>query len=567
MSCPLAGAQLFASFMSGNLLVVNADGPETRVALIDKGILAELYIERRKERGIVGNIYLGKVSRVLPGMQAAFVDIGVEKAAFLYVADVRGSSEDMKALFREDADERDEDDELPRDEMLHATRNAKIEDLLKEGQQVLVQVAKDPIGTKGARSTTYVSLPGRHLVYMPTVDHVGISRRIASEKERKRLRDIVDSMRPQGTGFIVRTVAEGVPEADLRADMDFLIKLWNQILGRAQNQKPPKLLYKDLDLLLRTVRDTFTDDVEKLIIDEKSEYERVLKFVGAFMPQFQHKVELYSGRDPIFDGYGIEAEIDRALERKVWLKSGGYLIVDQAEAATIIDVNTGKFVGKRKSSLEETLTKNNLEATKEVAEQLRLRNLGGIIIIDFIDMDKEGNRRKVMRAFEDALKPDRARTSVTKISEFGMVEMTRKRTRESLGRLLTEPCFYCEGKGYLKSKMTICYEILRELRRNGDSFDADTLVVTAHPDIAHLLATHDGEYVDELEKRLQKRITVRAKPGLHLEEYEIGPAKKEREQRRERREGGDGRPDAPAASASPAAAEAEAESESEKVEP
>ena len=553
--------------MAGNTLVVNAEGPEIRVALIEKGILSEVYIERKRERGLVGNIYMGRVSRVLPGMQAAFVDIGVEKAAFLYVADVRGSEKDMKAMFLEDEDERAEEDDLPRDELARQVRNQKIEDLLKEGQQVMVQVAKDPIGTKGARSTTYIALPGRHLVYMPTVDHVGISRRITSEKERRRLRDIVDSMRPRGTGFIVRTVAEGVPEVDLRADMEFLIKLWGDIGARAQGIKAPKLLYKDLDLLLRTVRDTFTEDVDKLIIDERPEYDRVLKFVKAFMPQFQHKVELYAGREPIFDGYGIEAEIDRALERKVWLKSGGYLIIDQAEAATVIDVNTGKFVGKRKSTLEETLTKNNLEAAREVAEQLRLRNLGGIIIVDFIDMDHEKNRRKVTQAFEEALRADRAKTSTTKISEFGLVEMTRKRTRESLGRLLTEPCFYCEGKGYLKSKMTICYEILRELRRNGDSFDADTLVVTAHPDIAHLLATHDGEYVDELEKRLQKRITVRAKPGLHLEEYEIGPAKKEREQRRERREGGDGRPDAPAASASPAAAEAEAESESEKVEP
>ncbi|HJZ85299.1 MAG TPA: Rne/Rng family ribonuclease [Polyangia bacterium] len=553
--------------MAGNTLVVNAEGPEIRVALIEKGILSEVYIERKRERGLVGNIYMGRVSRVLPGMQAAFVDIGVEKAAFLYVADVRGSEKDMKAMFLEDEDERAEEDDLPRDELARQVRNQKIEDLLKEGQQVMVQVAKDPIGTKGARSTTYIALPGRHLVYMPTVDHVGISRRITSEKERRRLREIVDSMRPRGTGFIVRTVAEGVPEVDLRADMEFLIKLWGDIGARAQGIKAPKLLYKDLDLLLRTVRDTFTEDVDKLIIDERPEYDRVLKFVKAFMPQFQHKVELYAGREPIFDGYGIEAEIDRALERKVWLKSGGYLIIDQAEAATVIDVNTGKFVGKRKSTLEETLTKNNLEAAREVAEQLRLRNLGGIIIVDFIDMDHEKNRRKVTQAFEEALRADRAKTSTTKISEFGLVEMTRKRTRESLGRLLTEPCFYCEGKGYLKSKMTICYEILRELRRNGDSFDADTLVVTAHPDIAHLLATHDGEYVDELEKRLQKRITVRAKPGLHLEEYEIGPAKKEREQRRERREGGDGRPDAPAASASPAAAEAEAESESEKVEP
>src|SRR5262249_36358594 len=416
---------------------------------------------------------------------------------------------------------------LPRDELARQVRNQKIEDLLKEGQQVMVQVAKDPIGTKGARSTTYIALPGRHLVYMPTVDHVGISRRITSEKERRRLREIVDSMRPRGTGFIVRTVAEGVPEVDLRADMEFLIKLWGDIGARAQGIKAPKLLYKDLDLLLRTVRDTFTEDVDKLIIDERPEYDRVLKFVKAFMPQFQHKVELYAGREPIFDGYGIEAEIDRALERKVWLKSGGYLIIDQAEAATVIDVNTGKFVGKRKSTLGETLTKNNREAPGEGPEQLRLRTRGGIIIVDFTDRAHEKNRRKVTQAFEEALRADRAKTSTTKISEFGLVEMTRKRTRESLGRLLTEPCFYCEGKGYLKSKMTICYEILRELRRDGDIIESEMVVVTAHPDIAHLLATRDQEYVDELEKRLQKRIMVRAKTGLHLEEYDIGAAGKE----------------------------------------
>jgi ribonuclease G len=539
--------------VAGNILVVNAEGPEIRVALIEKGILTEIYIERKRERGIVGNVYMGRVSRVLPGMQAAFVEIGVEKAAFLYVADVRGSAEDMKSMFLEDEEERDEDDDFPREELARATRHQKIEDLLKEGQQVVIQVAKDPIGTKGARSTTYISLPGRHLVYMPTVDHVGISRRIGSEKERKRLRDVVDSMRPAGTGFIVRTVAEGVPEADLRADMEFLIKLWNQILGRAQDAKPPKLLYKDLDLLLRTVRDTFTEDVDKLIIDDRVEYDRVLKFVKAFMPQFQHKVELYSGHEPIFDGYGIEAEIDRALERKVYLKSGGHLIFDQAEAATIIDVNTGKFVGKRSGSLEDTITKTNLEASREVADQLRLRNLGGIVIVDFIDMDREGNRRKVFKAFEEALKADRARTSLSKISDFGMVEMTRKRTRESLGRLLTEPCFYCDGKGYLKSKMTLCYEILRELRRNGDTFEADTLVVQAHPDIAHLLVTRDQEYVDEIEKRLHKRIVIKPKQGLHLGEYEIGPQKKEREPREHRERDSREREREPARPAPPSA--------------
>src|SRR4051812_29904135 len=287
--------------MPGDLLVINADGPETRVALIEKGQLVELYIERRRERGIVGNIYKGRVKRVLPGMQAAFVDIGVEKAAFLYVADVRGAPEDFKSLFV-DADE----PQTPK-----AAKNqssARIEDLVKEGQEILIQVAKAPIGTKGARSTAYVSLPGRNLVFMPTVDHVGISRRITSDKERKRLRGIIDSMRPEGAGFIVRTVADGVSEKELRADMEFLIKLWNSIIKKNETVRAPALLYNDLDLLLRTVRDLFTPGIDKLIVDNKAEYERLLKFVNAFMPDFTGKIELYDGREPIFDGYGIEAE-------------------------------------------------------------------------------------------------------------------------------------------------------------------------------------------------------------------------------------------------------------------
>src|SRR5262245_27376043 len=465
--------------MSGNRLVVNADGPETRVALIENGLLAELYIERRRERGIVGNIYKGRVKRVLPGMQAAFVDIGVDKAAFLYVADVRGAPEDFKSLFM------DSDEDAKEDHKARERRAARIEDLVKEGQEIMIQVAKGPIGTKVARSTAYVSLPGRNLVFMPTVNHVGISRRIGTEKERKRLRAIIESMRPEGAGFIVRTVAEGVSEKDLRADMDFLIKVWNSILKRNDTQRAPSLLYNDLDLLLRTVRDMLTAEVDKLIVDHKPEYERILKFVQAFMPDFVSKIELYTGREPIFDGYGIEVEIDRALERKVWLKSGGYLIIDQGEALTAVDVNTGKFVGKK--NLEETITKNNLEACREVADQLRLRNIGGIIVVDFIDMDKEANREKVWKAFNEALAKDRSRSNVTKISELGLVEMTRKRTRESLARKLTEPCSYCEGKGYLKSKATICYEILRELRRNGAGIPDDSIVVACHPEIAELL--------------------------------------------------------------------------------
>jgi ribonuclease G len=505
--------------LPGHLLVINADGPETRVALIEKGLLAELYIERRRERGIVGNIYKGRVKRVLPGMQAAFVDLGVEKSAFLYVGDIRGAPEDFRALF---SDSSDDEPKKKRDKGETQKRGTRIEDLVKEGQDVLVQVAKGPIGTKGARVTSYVSLPGRNLVFMPTVDHIGISRRIGSEKERKRLRGIVDSMRPPGAGFIVRTVADGVAEKELRADMEFLIKLWNSILKKKQAQRAPALLYNDLDLLLRTVRDLFTPEVDKLILDSRSEYERLQKFVGAFMPDFAGKIELYQGREPIFDGYGLESEIDRALERKVLLKSGGSLIIDQGEALTAIDVNTGKFVGKKSMSLEETITKTNLEACKEVADQLRLRNIGGMIIVDFIDMDKDSNREKVMRAFEESLKADKAKANVTKISELGLVEMTRKRTRESLGRMLTESCPYCEGKGYVKSKTTVCAEILRRLRRDGNTFRADGIVVTCNPEIADLLVTVEQAYLEELEKKLQRRIIIAAKKRFHVEKFELG---------------------------------------------
>ena len=506
--------------MPGHLLVVNTDGPETRVALIEKGLLSELYIERRRERGIVGNIYKGKVKRVLPGMQAAFVDLGVEKSAFLYVGDIRGAPEDFRALFSDSEDD-GHGKKKKGGAQTNEKRGARIEDLVKEGQEVLVQVAKGPIGTKGARVTSYVSLPGRNLVFMPTVDHVGISRRISSEAERKRLRGIVDSMRPDGAGFIVRTVADGVAEKELRADMEFLIKLWNSILKKKASSRAPALLYNDLDLLLRTVRDLFTPEVEKLILDSPSEYERLLKFVGAFMPHFAGKIELYEGREPIFDGYGIETEIDRALERKVLLKSGGSLIVDQGEALTAIDVNTGKFVGKKSMSLEETITKTNLEACKEVADQLRLRNIGGMIIVDFIDMDKDSNREKVLRSFEEALRADKAKANVTKISELGLVEMTRKRTRESLGRMLTEPCPYCEGKGYVKSKTTVCAEILRRLRRDGNTFKSDGIVITCNPEIADLLVTVEQSYIDELEKRLQRRILVAAKKRFHIEKFEL----------------------------------------------
>jgi len=502
-----------------SLLVINADGPETRVALVEDGLLGELYIERKRERGIAGNIYKGRVERVLPGMQAAFVNIGAEKSAYLHVSDVRGTPDDLKRLFSGDAGKSADDEDDEEADRKRAHGGARIEDLLKEGQEIVVQVTKEPISTKGARTTRYVSLPGRHLVFMPTVDHIGISRRIASDKERRRLRDIVESMRPPGSGFIVRTVAENVSEKELKSDMEFLIKLWNEIVKRSESGRCPALIYNDLDLLLRTVRDMFTPDVEKLIIDSRPEYDRVKKFINALMPDFTGHIELYDGADPIFDGYGIEIEIDRALERKVWLKSGGYLIVDEMEALTAVDVNTGRFVGK--SSLEDTITKTNLEACREVAEQLRIRSIGGMIVVDFIDMDRPNNREKVTRAFNDHLRRDRSKATVTRISELGLIEMTRKRTRESLLHSLTEPCTYCEGKGYTKSRQTVAYELLREIRRQGDLIESDTIVIEAHPLIAEVLSGTDRGFIEDLEKRLQKRLVVKARSSFHMEDFEI----------------------------------------------
>jgi ribonuclease G len=505
--------------MADSLIVINADGPETRVALVEDGYLGELYIERKRERGIAGNIYKGRVERVLPGMQAAFVNIGLEKSAYLHVSDVRGTPDDLKRLLTPDAGTRPDDEDEEAADAARVGAGARIEDLLKEGQEIVVQVTKEPISTKGARVTRYVSLPGRHLVFMPTVDHVGISRRIGSDKERRRLREIVDSMRPAGSGFIVRTVAENIAERELKSDMEFLIKLWNEVVRRAEGSRCPALIYNDLDLLLRTVRDLFTADVEKLIIDSRAEYDRVKKFIAALMPDFAGNIELYDGNDPIFDGYGIEIEIDRALERKVWLKSGGYLIVDEMEALTAIDVNTGRFVGK--SSLEDTITKTNLEASREVAEQLRIRSIGGMIVVDFIDMDRPHNREKVTRSFNEYLRKDRSKAAVTRISELGLIEMTRKRTRESLLHTLTEPCTSCEGKGYTKSRRTVTYELLRELRRQGDLVEGDTVLVEVHPDVAQVLQTTDRAFLEEMEKRLQKRIVIKARGSFHVEDFEI----------------------------------------------
>lgn len=494
-------------------LVINATSHETRVALLEGGHIAELYIERDRQLGIVGNIYKGKVIRVLPGMQAAFVDIGLAKAAFLYVADVMDEMEQLERNIEGDEElhgqgDRSELSSLP-----------PIEDLLSEGQELLVQISKEPIGTKGARITSHISLPGRHLVYMPTVDHIGISRRIESEDERERLRQIIDSMRTPGTGFIVRTVSEGKSEDDLRHDMEFLVGLWENLSRGIDEVGAPSLIHSDLDVTSKVLRDILTEDVKKIVVDNVDEYDKIVRFLRTFMPRLNYCIELYKGEEPIFDAYGLEVEISRSLGRKVWLKSGGSIIIEQTEALVAIDVNTGRYVGKH--NFEDTILKTNLEALKEIAFQLRLRNIGGLIIIDFIDMDKEAHREKVHAALEEALRQDKNKTNILKISELGLVEMTRKRVRESIGRTLCEPCPYCEGKGYVKGKLTIIYEILRELRREMVDLPAGHVTLLAHPEVAGLLIDEERCGLDELEQRFGRTVSINPRPGFHVEQFEI----------------------------------------------
>jgi ribonuclease G len=512
---------------TSNMIVMNAASYETRIVLVERNAVVELYTERRSERGILGNIYKGKVIRVLPGMQAAFVDIGLDRAAFLYVSDIskEALNEDFDVIWggdREDgamdAEEGDQQ-ETPGRLRNGGGRYRNIQDLLREGQELMVQVAKDPIGTKGARLTSHVTLPGRYLVFMPTIDHVGISRRIAGDGERRRLRDIIERVRPPGTGFIVRTVSEGEPEENLVADMKFLIGLWREIVARNEKQTAPSMLHADFDLVLRATRDLFTPAVDRLVVDDRQEFERIRDFVRTFMPSQEQKIELYEKDEPIFDTYQIEVEISRALARKVWLKSGGYIVIDQAEALTAIDVNTGKYVGKR--NLEDTITKINLEATLEIAYQLRLRNIGGIIILDFIDMDRGANRDKVFKALDDALKRDKVRTTIVKISELGLVEMTRKRTRESIGRMISEPCFYCEGRGFIKSRQTVCYEIFREVMREAPYIPQGMIAIRANPELADCMLDEERKGIEELERRYGKRIIIQSVPEFHREQFEV----------------------------------------------
>ena len=515
MAFAIPPSNFLESEKMSNILVMNTTSHETRVALVENGIISEFFLERNCEHGTAGNIYKGRVLRVLPGMQAAFVDIGQERAAFLYVYDVYNKHE---AYMQEvDADAID-DPEIPQSRGQNRPVGP-IEERLHQGQEILVQVAKAAIGTKGARITSHISLPGRFLVHMPTFDHLGVSRRISSEAERMRLRDLVNERRQPGTGIIVRTASEGATEQQIDEDFNYLTNRWRSILSDFETKKAPSLLYEELDLPLRAVRDLLTEGIDEVIVDDAEQFSRVQEFVSKYLPNHTNCVKHYQGLDPIFDAYGIEIEVSRALARKVWLRSGGYLVIDTAEALTAIDVNTGKFVGQH--SLEDTILQINLEAVREIAYQLRIRNIGGIVIIDFIDMERVSNREKVYNALEEQLSHDKAKTNILKISEFGLVEMTRKRVRESLIQSICEPCFYCEGKGYIRSRQSIAYEILRELQREATMSKGKKLKVIAHPDVAQLLFDEERSAIENLESMFHRSIEILANPQLHHEQFEV----------------------------------------------
>jgi ribonuclease G len=504
----------------GKRIVVNAGVTETRLAVQDGNLLTELYVERADRRSIVGNIYKGVVTNVLPGMQAAFVDIGLSKDAFLYAGDYTanlGQAEQAPDAEEETADvdvgDAEAEAELPREAI------APIEEMLRKGQEVLVQVSKEPLGTKGARVTSFVSIPGRYIVYMPQARHVGVSRRIHDDAERDRLRAIVKDLPPPAGGFIVRTVAEGKGEEDLVADIHFLSRLWSQVQARFESAKAPSLLHEEMDVTFRVVRDLFSPEVEEFLVDSEVAYEKCLHFATSLVPQLAPRVKRWDKDAPIFEATGIEREIDKALRRRVWLKSGGYIVIDHTEALVAIDVNTGKYVGKR--DLEETILKINLEAVTEVVRQIRLRDLGGIIIIDFIDMERSEHRDQVFKALKRVLADDKARTNVLEISELGLVEMTRKRVRQSLQSLFCAPCPTCKGSGVVKSDATLAAEIFRKIQAGIHEGAPREVVVRVHPEMAHHLETTQRDGLERLQALIGRKIVVQGVPAYHREQYDL----------------------------------------------
>ncbi len=546
-------------------MIVSSSAHETRVAILEDDQVAEVFIERERNRGVVGNVYKGRVSKVLPGMQSAFVDLGLERDGFLYVSDVIATFEEFDRL------ETDEDDPTVAaansaaanggvgngvgSSIVNGVVNGiaaegtpsgparagqagrggrrdkekgpepKIEDLLKEGQEVIVQVVKEPLGTKGARLTSHATMPGRFLVFMPTVDHVGVSRKIDSRDERSRLRGIVREFREQHGftgGVIIRTAAGGRPKEDIVSDLAYFHKVWTEIRQKSESSRAPAVVYREQSLVSKLLRDLLTEEYQAIRIDNEMEHRRVLELIERIMPSLAPKVKLYDKPFPIFEEYGVQAEIDKALRSKVWLKSGGSIVVNQTEALVAIDVNTGRYVGKKTAGrLEDTILKTNLEAAKEIVRQVRLRDLGGIIVLDFIDMEEKKNRQKVFQVIEQELRRDRAPSKALQVQDFGLVIITRKRVKQSLERVLTEPCPYCAGSALIKSASTICYEILAEVKKIGADLDGQSLVLRVNPDIARALRDEERAVFKDLKQSLGRDIVIRPDAQLHHEQFDV----------------------------------------------
>jgi ribonuclease G len=536
-------------------MIISSSAHETRVAILEDDQVAEIFIERERSRGVVGNVYKGRVSKVLPGMQSAFVDLGLERDGFLYVSDVVASFEEFERL---DTDDEEHPPSPPatagqapgavsgngvssssgihkahsprgnggrRDRDRDKGPEPKIEELLKEGQEVIVQVAKEPLGTKGARLTSHATMPGRFLVFMPTVDHVGVSRKIDSREERARLRGIVREFREQ-TGFtgglIIRTAAAGRPKEDIVSDLSYFHKVWTEVRQKAETGRAPTVLYQEQSLVAKLLRDLLTDDYQAIRIDNPIEHKRVVELIERIMPTLASKVRLYEKEFPIFEEYGVQAEIDRALRSKVWLKSGGSIVINQTEALVAIDVNTGRYVGKKTAGrLEDTILKTNLEAVKEIVRQIRLRDLGGIIVLDFIDMEEKKNRQKVFQTVEQELRKDRSPSKALQVSDFGLVIITRKRVKQSLERVLTEPCPYCAGSAVIKSSSTICYEILSEVKKISADLNGQSLILRVNPDIARALRDEERAVFKDLKQSLGRDIALRPDAQLHHEQFDL----------------------------------------------
>lgn len=505
-------------------MIVSSNTYETVVAILEDDQVAEVFVERERQRGVVGNVYKGRVSKVLPGMQSSFVDIGLERDGFLYVAEVIDTLEEFERL---ETGGEDEDDVTAGNggEDREERAPARIEDLLKPGQEILVQVVKEPLGTKGARLTSHVTMPGRFLVFMPTVDHVGVSRKIESREERARLRGIVREFRETHGftgGVIIRTAAEARPREDILADLQAFHTIWTEIRRKMESSRAPAVVYQEQSLVSKLLRDLLTDEYHAIRIDHGDEYQRVVELVQRILPTLAPRVKHYNKRFPILEEYGVQSEIDKALKSKVWLKSGGSIVINQTEALVAIDVNTGRYVGKKSSGrLEDTIVKTNLEAVKEIVRQIRLRDLGGIIVLDFIDMEEKKNRQRVLQAVEQELKKDRSPSKALAVSDFGLIIVTRKRVKRSLERVMTDPCPYCSGTGVIKSNATICYEILSEIRKIGSDLNGHRLLLRVNPDIARALSQEESAVLDDLKAALGKDVTVKPDLQLHHEQFDV----------------------------------------------